>query len=208
MSRLPRFALPAVVAVVAAILGAFVALHGNRPVDPRIALVLDAPRALPQFDLTDHTGASFGLDELRGHWTLMFFGFTHCPDVCPTAMSTLARAVDQLGDLPVQDRPAVVMVSVDPERDSPEILASYVPYFNPHFVGVTGDMPEILGLTGAMGVAFTYTPVEGSAGTYGVDHTASIFLVDPAGRLAAVFGTPHDADDIAHDYRLILETRG
>lgn len=207
MSRLPRFALPALLAALAAVLGVFVALHGTKPAEPRNALVLTAPRPLPQFNLTDHTGASFDLENLKGHWTLMFFGFTHCPDVCPTTMFTLARVADQLADLPMQNRPVVVMVSVDPNRDSPETLASYVPYFNPDFVGVTGDMPEILGLTGAMGVAFSYTPVEGSEEGYSVDHTASIFLVDPAGRLAAVFGTPHDTDDIAHDYRLILETR-
>jgi len=207
MSRLPRFALPTLVAAVAAMLGVLFALHGNGPTaSPRTALVLTAPRALPRFSLTDHTGAAFDLGRLRGHWTLMFFGFTHCPDVCPTAMFTLARVVEQLGELPAEDMPAVVMVSVDPNRDSPETLASYVPYFNPDFVGVTGDMPQILGLTGAMGVAFAYTPAEGTGEDYGVDHTASIFLVDPAGRLAAVFGPPHDASDIAHDYRLILET--
>lgn len=207
MSRLPRFALLAILAAVAATFGVLFALYGNGPTaSPRTALVLTAPRALPRFSLTDHTGAVFDLDRLKGHWTLMFFGFTHCPDVCPTAMFTLARVVEQLGDLPAEDMPAVVMVSVDPNRDSPETLASYVPYFNPDFVGVTGDMPQILGLTGSMGVAFAYTPAEGAGEDYNVDHTASIFLVDPAGRLAAVFGAPHDANDIAHDYRLILET--
>ncbi len=207
MSRLPRFALPALVAVLAAVLGAVVALQGNRPEPLRKALVLDSPRPLPVFSLTDHDGASFDRARLEGHWTLMFFGFTHCPDVCPTTLFTLARVAEQLGNLPDQDRPEVVMVSVDPNRDTPEILASYVAYFHPGFVGVTGDMPRILGLTQAMGVAFAYTPVEGSEGGYAVDHTASIFLVDPTGRLAAIFGSPHVADDIAHDYRLILESR-
>jgi protein SCO1/2 len=207
MSRLPRFALPALVAVLAAVLGAVVALNANRPESPRKALVLDTPRPLPRFNLTDHTGAPFDLARLEGHWTLMFFGFTHCPDVCPTTLFTLARVEEQLDGLPDRDKPEVVMVSVDPNRDTPEALAAYVPYFDPGFVGVTGDMPGILGLTQSMGVAFAYTPVEGSEDGYAVDHTASIFLVDPAGRLAAIFGTPHTADAIAHDYRLILETR-
>jgi len=207
MFRLPRFALPALVAVLAAALGAVVALQGHRSPEPRRALVLEAPRPLPGFSLTDHTGAPFDLDRLKRHWTLMFFGFTHCPDVCPTTLFTLARVAEELGDLPESDRPRVVMVSVDPGRDTPEVLASYVPYFHPGFVGVTGDMPQILGLTQAMGVAFAYTPTEGSQGGYAVDHTASVFLVDPAGRLAAIFGTPHSADDIAYDYRLILETK-
>ncbi len=207
MSRLPRFALPALVAVLAAVLGAVVALHGPGPAQPLKALLLESPRPLPLFSLTDHTGAPFDMDRLRNHWTLMFFGFTHCPDVCPTTLFTLARVVERLGDLPEKDRPGVVMVSVDPNRDTPDTLASYVPYFHPGFIGVTGDMPSILGLTQAMGVAFAYTPIEGAEGGYAVDHTASIFLVDPAGKLTAIFGTPHAADDIAHDYRLILETR-
>jgi protein SCO1/2 len=205
MSRLPRFALPALVAVLAAAFGAIVALHGHKPAEPRNALILASPRPLPGFSLIDHAGAPFDRERLEGHWTLMFFGFTHCPDVCPTTMFMLARVVEQLGDLSAQDIPRVVMVTVDPNRDTPEALASYVPYFDPAFVGVTGDMPQILGLTQALGVAFAYSPIEGSEGEYAVDHTASIFLVDPAGRLAAIFGAPHSADDIVDDYHLILE---
>jgi len=135
----------------------------------------------------------------------MFFGFTHCPDVCPTTLFTLARSIDLLRDLPAADIPQVILVSVDPGRDTPETLASYVPYFHPDFLGITGDMAAILALTQAMGVAFAYTPIEGPDGGYAVDHTASIFLVNPAGQLTAIFGTPHSAEDIAHDYRLIME---
>ncbi len=207
MSAFSRYAVFAVVAVLAAGLGILVGRCSMTAQPPEQALLLESPRALPAFSLVDHHGKLFDPERLNGHWTFMFFGFTHCPDVCPATLFTLGQVKGQLGDLPQQQRPAVIMVSVDPNRDTPEKLANYVPYFDPGFVGVTGEMPQIMSLTQAMGVAFTYTPIANDTNGYAVDHTASIFLVDPAGRLAAIFGTPHEADRIARDYRRIMETR-
>jgi protein SCO1/2 len=99
------------------------------------------------------------------------------------------------------------MVSVDPLRDTPAQLAGYVPYFDPEFLGVTGAEEALRPLTSSLGVAYSYTP-GGDGKGYTVDHTAALFLVDPAGRLAAVFGTPHVADRIASDYRAILAASG
>jgi protein SCO1/2 len=208
VSRLSRYGILGVVAILAAGLGAAVAHYSRTPESPERALLLDSPRTLPGFQLVDHHEIPFGPERLLGRWTFVFFGFTHCPDVCPTTLFTLNEVVRQLDDLPEDERPAVLMVSVDPNRDTPEKLADYVPYFNPDFLGVTGDMPQILSLTKAMGVAFTYTPRGDGAEGYAVDHTASIFVLDPDGRLAAVFGTPHAAGEIAGDYRIILEKRG
>lgn len=208
MSGLSRYGVLGIVAVLAAALGAAVAHFSRMPEEPQRALVLESPRALPAFDLVDHHEIPFGPERLSGKWTFVFFGFTHCPDVCPTTLFTLNEVSQRLQDLPEGKRPAVLMVSVDPNRDTPEKLAGYVPYFNPDFLGVTGDMPQILALTQAMGVAFTYTPRGDGTEGYAVDHTASIFLLDPDGRLAAVFGTPHAAGEIAGDYRTILENRG
>jgi len=208
VSRFSRYGILGIVAILAAGLGAAVAHYSRMPEDPERALLLNSPRALPAFELVDHHENPFGAARLNGRWTFVFFGFTHCPDVCPTTLFTLNEVVRQLEDLPEDKRPAVLMVSVDPNRDTPEKLASYVPYFNPDFLGLTGDMPQILSLTKAMGVAFTYTPREDGAEGYAVDHTASLFLLDPNGRLAAIFGTPHAAGEIAGDYRIILENRG
>lgn len=208
MSRCSQYLVFAAVAVVAAALGAAAARWSTVATGPEHALLLESPRELPAFSLVDHHGRPFDSGSVAGHWTLVFFGFTHCPDVCPSTLFTLKQVSESLADLPEGERPAVVMVSVDPGRDTPEKLASYVPYFDPGFIGVTGDMPQIMAVTQAMGVAFSYTPLAEGAEGYSVDHTASIFLLDPQGRLAAIFGTPHASERIAGDYRRILEARG
>lgn len=196
------------VAVVAAAMGVLAARWADSTADPEKALLLSQPRTLPEIRLVDHHGQSFDNDRLTGQWSFVFFGFTNCPDVCPTALFTLDQAIDALEKGPDADRPRVIMVSVDPARDTPEQLSSFVPYFDPDFLGVTGDMPEIKRLTDSIGVAFAYTPRPGTGSGYTVDHTASIFLFDPDGRLAAIFSTPHDARTIARDFERIRERRG
>jgi protein SCO1/2 len=195
------------VAVVAGALGFGLANRNPAPTAPAQALVLNQPRPLPAFRLLDHRGESFGPERLQGQWTFLFFGFTHCPDICPTTLQTLAAALTALEDLPEDERPSVVMISVDPERDTPDQLAGYVPYFDPDFLGATGPEPSLQPLAAGLGVAYGQTPNEDGT-SYTVDHTAAIFLVDPAGRLAAVFGTPHSAATIASDYRYVLEKAG
>ena len=137
MSRFSRYGILGVVAILAAGLGAAVAHYSRLPEAPERALLLNSPRALPAFELVDQNGNPFGPARLSGRWTFVFFGFTHCPDVCPTTLFTLNEVVRQLEDLPEDQRPAVLMVSVDPNRDTPDKLASYVPYFNPDFLGLT-----------------------------------------------------------------------
>ena len=197
-----------VVALLASALGVTVAHYSSKPAEAERALVLGAPRALPDFHLLDHNGANFDRSRLEGRWSFLFFGFTNCPDVCPSTLFTLETAMEELGGLPENARPAVIMVSVDPNRDTVDKLAGYLPYFDPEFLGVTGEMPEVMKLTASMGVAFSYVPSASGGNTYTVDHTASIFLVDPQGRLAAVFGTPHEASVLASDFRRILAGRG
>ncbi len=193
----------ALVAAIAVLAGLFVAAYTSQVRQPEHALVFSAPRTLPDFSLIDHGGGQFGPQQLAGSWKLLFFGFTRCPDVCPTTLQTLAAASRKLDDLPEPLRPSVIMVTVDPLRDTVEALAAYVPYFDPDFVGVTGDMNQIQTLTQAMGVAYAYTPGTGSD-DYGVEHTASIFMLNPDGDVVAVFGTPHSVEGIESDYRIIV----
>jgi len=207
MSRSKNILLYTLVAAIAAAIGFLVASQIGQPREPEQALVYSAPRVLPDFSLVDHNGRPFGPGELHGSWTFMFFGFTHCPDICPTTLQSLAAATNKMMDLPEAQRPSVVMVSIDPVRDTVDALAAYVPYFNPEFVGVTGDMNEIQSLTQAIGVAYAYTPGPDSGG-YAVEHTASIFLLDPDGKLVAVFGTPHTVDVLVKDYRIITGNPG
>lgn len=148
-------------------------------------------REIKPFNLTDHNGNPVSEESLKGEWQLMFFGFTYCPDICPTTMGVLNRAIADL-----EHKPQVVMVSVDPERDSPEVLARYVPSFNPEFIGYTGDFDNIVGLATNVNVAFGKIPGD-EPGTYTVDHAASIVVIDPQGRYAGFIKSPHQASSIS-----------
>jgi protein SCO1 len=206
MSRTQSIALAAIVAIVAVtsgILSARWLLKHQAGAQPAVttATLLVPPRPLPPLALVDQNNQPFGADRLRGGWSFVFFGFTSCPDVCPVTMSALAQTRKLLADLPEPSRPRVVMISVDPERDTPERLAAYVKGFDPAFVGATGTKPAIDELAKRMGVLVATRPLDGDA--YTVDHTTSLFLVGPDGALRALFSAPHEPDKIAADYRRI-----
>ncbi|HET9679578.1 MAG TPA: SCO family protein [Gammaproteobacteria bacterium] len=165
---------------------------------PKISgLMYPAPRPIPEISLVNQAGEPFTLEDFRGQWSYVFFGFTHCPDVCPTTLATLNRAVKSL-DKP----PQVVLVSVDPARDTPKKLDAYLEFFNPDFIGVTGSQQAISALAQALGIAFVYVPQE-STGSYTVDHTAAILLVNPQAQVSAIFTTPHKAENLAQDFAAI-----
>jgi protein SCO1/2 len=168
------------------------------------ATLLPQPKPLAEFNLTDHREEDFTLEDLRGHWTLTFFGYTHCPDVCPTSLAAMAQVMDRLeageasGPLP-----RGLFVSVDPQRDTPQQLASYVPYFDPEFTGVTGDPEQIRSLTRQLGILYMKSGDSGGGDDYLIDHSAGIVLFDPDGRFHALFSVPHDPARIASDFLLI-----
>ena len=201
-----------VIAIVAAgiVAGAAVARHFWRadlapPVLERAVLFAES-RDMPEFELVDQAGRPFTPARLDGRWTFLFFGFVNCPDVCPTTLATLAAVRRSLEDLPAVDRPAVTLVSVDPGRDTPDVLARHVAHFDPDFEGVTGSAESIAKLTDGLGVAVIIGP-PGPDGSYAVDHTAAVFLVGPDGRFAGLFGAPHDPGIIARDFRRIVAAR-
>jgi protein SCO1/2 len=203
-----RATLVAVVAisVLAGVVTAYLLKREPPPVALLHATLFDTPRPMPAMQLIDHAGRQYVTERLRGRWTFLFFGFTNCPDICPTTLATLAAVRSALADLPAPDRPEVVLVSVDPARDTPEVLARYVAHFDPSFAGVTGDAAAIEALAQQLGIAVVIG-APGTDGTYTVDHTAAILLVDPDAAWTAVFGTPHRAETIAADYRAIVERR-
>jgi protein SCO1/2 len=163
-------------------------------------------RPLPAFELIDQARAPFGPARMHGQWTFLFFGFVNCPDVCPTTLAMLADVRARIATASAGQVPEVVLVSVDPGRDTPAVLAQYVSHFDPSFTAVTGDPGAIETLTRALGVAVA-VGAPADDGSYAVDHTAAIFLVDPAGRVAALFNTPHEARAIVRDYLKIAGTR-
>lgn len=168
--------------------------------EPAAGTAIEPPRPLAPFDLIDQDGVPFTRDSLQGRWSLLFAGFSHCPDVCPDTLVRLKALDENLraagGTL------QTVFLSLDPERDTPDRLAEYLAYFNRDFVGVTGDKAEIDRLTGALGLA--YVKVPGRRGHYTVDHSTALVLIDPSGRAAAYFRAPLDIDALTADLVAIV----
>ncbi|MCB1676638.1 MAG: SCO family protein [Halioglobus sp.] len=160
--------------------------------------LLDTPRDIGDFALVDHRAQAFGPQQLSGHWTLVFFGFTHCPDICPTTMAFLNEFVSGLEDAEAAAT-EVVMVSVDPERDTVARLAEYVPYFNPEFTGVTGDFLAVQRFATALNAPFRKAPGQGD--DYQVDHSASVVLINPRGDYHGFFRAPLDRARMTLTYR-------
>jgi protein SCO1/2 len=179
------------------------ACSGPEPPQLSQGTLLPSAEPVTDFQLTDHRGQPFTLANLKDNWTFTFFGYTHCPDVCPTSMTMLAQVQRKLEQRDGLDKlPQVVFVSVDPERDTTELLSQFVPYFHPGFIAASGDEQNTLNLTRQLGIL--YGKAEGSAAdNYLVDHSAAIILLDPDGAFRAVFGIPHDADLIANDFLAI-----
>jgi protein SCO1/2 len=167
------------------------------------ATVLPAGNELPEFALLDQNGSPAGRSAFEGQWDLVFFGFTNCPDICPATMTVLGQARRALAARGQEPLPRVVLVSVDPERDSPEAMARYVAYFGEDNLGLTGDLGEVRKLTDALGIFFQKAGTDDSA--YAVDHSTAVLLIDPRGRLKALFSAPHDVDTLVHDLPLIIE---
>jgi protein SCO1/2 len=167
------------------------------------ATVFDVPRAIPALQLVDQDGRPFTAAALRDHWTLVFFGFTHCPDVCPTTLAVLKQVRQQLADLPEAQRPRVVLFTVDPERDTPERLRDYVRFFDPSFGAVTGTVAAVEQAAAAFAIPFAKVPLPGDG--YTMDHGAGIFVVGPSGQAIAYSSPPHEAAMLARDFRKVLE---
>lgn len=198
--RVLRRIIPVLLA--AALLGAC-----SRPEPPQLAqgTLLPSPRPIAAFSLVDHTGAPFTLDSLKDHWTFAFFGYTHCPDVCPTSLAMLAQVQRKLDAETLPGAPPRgLFVSVDPARDTPQLLAQFVPYFHPEFIGATGEAEEIDRLTRQLGILHARA-AGGTDDNYLVDHSAAIILFDPEGRFHTLFNVPHDPQLIADDFKKIKQ---
>jgi protein SCO1/2 len=185
----------AAVAAAAALAGVYVARTLSLPAVPSLesGTSFPTPRPLADFNLVDTHGAPAPTAALRGHPTLAFFGFTHCPDVCPTTLAMLASVQKQVA----QPGLKVALISVDPERDTPEQLGKYVASFGGDLIGLTGPAPEIKKTMKTFGVAASRVDLPG--GSYTMDHSAAIFAVDSGARIVAVFTPPFNAAALARD---------
>lgn len=175
------------------------------PPRPQTATMLPAPADLAAFSLLDQNGNTFSRDDFGGEWNLVFFGFTHCPDVCPLTLQVLANARQQMRAAGQDVLPRIVLVSVDPERDSPDVIGQYVAHFADGSIGVTGDLAELRKLTDGLGIYFEKSNIDGD--NYSVDHSAVVIVVDPDVKYRALFGAPHLAENFAHDLPIIMSER-
>lgn len=169
------------------------ALDRNTLLDEANLLLLPRERAIPALQLVDQDGQAFDTRDLRGRWHLLFLGFTACPDVCPTTLSDLRRLLGRLQP-EVRERVQVVLVSVDPARDTPERLKQYLAYYRSEFKGLTGELSELTKLSKALGLPFV--PANETDGDYSVSHSGNIALVAPDGSLRGHIRAPLKLDGL------------
>ena len=164
----------------------------------------DQHKAIADFSLTDHNNNPFTPDSIEGAWTFWFFGFTHCPDICPITLGTLSATVNMLkSKYNIEDEIKIIFVSVDPERDEIAKLKTYTSAFSEYALGVTAAPEQLAPFLKNMGVIAVKQPPQGESSDYLVDHSSSIFLIAPDTGISAFFGAPHNAEDIAQDFLTI-----
>jgi len=168
---------------------------GRNPLPVASAAAVGGP-----FELTDQNGRTVTDKDFRGHPTLVFFGFTHCPDVCPTTLFEMSEVLDRLG--PDAAKLSALFISVDPERDTPAAMKNYLSSFNPRLVGLTGDPAAIANVVKEYRVYVKKVPLDG--GDYTMDHTALVYLMDKDGRFLAPFNLKRQPEDAAADLRRYL----
>lgn len=203
MKHLKTYLLYAMVAIAAALVGYFLSAPQSNPETAAEEIPLEGgtallhhQRAFPSMNLVDYNGKDFTNARLNGKWSLFFFGYTHCPDICPTTLATMAQLKKLLGES--GNDVQIVFVSVDPERDQLEHLKNYVTYFHPDFLGVTGTPANLLELTKPLGIIYRKVQGEGES-DYLVDHSANVIVSAPNGDWAAIFRAPHTPEIMFSD---------
>lgn len=182
--------------------GIFVAARMNQPAALQHAFAVPIPQPLSTFTLIDQDGNAVTADTFRGQWDMVFFGFTHCPDICPMTLQLLANAKRELEAAGMKITPRIVLVSVDPERDTPEIMGKYVDYFGDGNLGVSGEIAELTKLTTALGIYFEKMPAEDE--NYSVNHSAAVLIINPQGEFSALFSAPHEVSNYMHDLPILM----
>lgn len=173
----------------------------DRAINLENGTMFPVPRDITPFHLVSGDEKPFTKDSLVGKWSLLFFGFTQCPQMCPTTLAILNKTYQQLETKKSVPLPQVVFISVDPERDTPRAIEEYIGTFNKHFKGATGKKDEIKALTAQFNIMYMKVQNQNlqEANNYQIDHSGTLLLINPEGKLAALFQTPHEADHLAHD---------
>lgn len=193
--------------IVAAIVGALFFQQITKQAAPEHALYYQEARDVKPFELTDHNGQSFTLGQLKDKWSLVFFGYTSCPDVCPTTLQNLGFIYDDLKA--IANNSQILLVSVDPQRDTQEKLSQYIAYFNREFIALRAGHEVLFPFSRNMGLMYA---INGEEEGYMVDHSASLVLINPDGKITAIFKPEQevgkvpsiDNDKLLSDYQKIV----
>jgi protein SCO1/2 len=169
----------------------------------RAVRLITTPRVLPEWKLRLSDGGEATPATLQGHWTVVFLGFTHCPDVCPTTLAELAKSQKAWEVVPAKQRPRLMFVTVDPERDTPRVVGDYAHYFHAETLAASPTPQQLASFARALGLV--YMKVSEPDGSYSMDHSATLVVLDPQGRQAGLISPPLDASKIADDLRLLAE---
>lgn len=169
-----------------------------------VVRLIAPPRALVTWRLAASDGSALTPASLSGHWTVVFLGFTHCPDVCPTTLAELAKAQKSWASIPQSRRPRLLFASVDPERDPPRKVGEYARFFHPDTMAASGTPQQVELFAHALGLVYMKVPLDN--GDYTMDHSATLVVLDPQGRQAGLIRPPLDWKAIAADLRALSAT--
>ncbi|MBM37494.1 MAG: SCO family protein [Woeseia sp.] len=185
------------------IIAAFMLNQSEHESEFKSVLILEEPIQLPDFSLIDHEKKPVSKDTFKGQWDLIFFGFTNCPDICPTTIHTLNLIKQKIKKSDFEKTLRIALVSVDPERDTPLVLSQYINYFGDQNIAITGDIEEMTKLTKALGIFFE--KVFDDYDNYTVNHSAAVLLINPAAEFSALFSAPHILEDFIDDLKKIMD---
>jgi protein SCO1 len=182
-------------------------LGKSQPVELKSGTLFPVPREIHPFNLISAPGGqSFTNKNLKGHWSMLFFGFTHCAMLCPTTLKSLNQSYQQLQAANVTELPQIVFISIDPERDTLKDINDYVKMFNKNFIGVTGTKQQLDKLTKELSILHMKITTDNSKeNNYQIDHSGTVLLINPQGQLQALFTPPIDAKTLADDYQKIMK---
>lgn len=198
----PKWLAVIILAIIAIGLGVLLQVDNekqSKPVQLSTGTLLPSGMPLAQFSLTNDLGKPFTNSNLKGHWSLLFFGFTNCPMICPTTLAELNKAYVVLQKDKVKNMPRVVFISVDPERDTTTKIHHYLANFNRNFIGVRGAKANIDALAKQMGIAYMKATKSGEK-NYNIEHTGAVIVVNPQGEMIAVLTSPRSGATIASDF--------
>ena len=207
-----RATLLLVVACLAGGLGLWASQRFHAPAAPtpppvKAVTLMPTPRTLPAFSLQQSDGTALTAQDLAGHWTVVFIGFTHCPDICPTTLAQLASAQKQWESIPTASRPRVLFISADPERDSPKATGEYAHAFHKDTLAATAPLPALEDFARSLSLVFMKAPgPSGEQDDYSIDHSAALILLDPQVRMAGVVQPPFDIKAIAEDLEMLTKS--